>query len=1181
MRVAMTTSVFAGAHRDIAISDSSSLKLSDSASAEPSSTTAIGSEHRLPKSSSDGEVCHSAAPFSSSANVGRSNLTSEDSATPSKERPTSEELPSGPEGDNPGTVRVKGVPRPKQSGKDDEPYDFVPAQPVGQVNHDESDGDENDEDESDGDKSNVPSEIFDERVKKASKRLNQYSKYVQLMEDRVSHLEEKFRKLESSDKPVKPLPPLTENSRSTIPELKYVKWNEFKNKYARDKELYAIEVLTGGARYWYQRRMDDRMRRMKARGDQATAANINDPPKAEPETYDELPERIRINSPALLAILSDISLDVWTKPVVFLTPYKLLVHHDSEIREFCTRLESKFSSKSLRRRDYDAFSEVDAAVPDPCLIQNEKFRQETMEEAEKMTDKLRGVGDSTDTNSTLTNVKREASNDLVGSREAFEDLKCLIKFMDRHLAPIIKQFRERTREYIQFHELWFLFNLGDIVYSPKKHEQMGSDTERAAPKSVSQERFQSYHTTYRVCGKQGGRPLVRRDGSESQPQLRDRVRWFGVFCYYIDYNGTSFIPVDRQFEIVPFEGKRKITSLEVYPLEYAENHAAIKHDSITKGVKFKSALSTKHMLYVGPTYITDPRGSRGENYPNAVEQINSEVIIDFAEAKNHQHLVFESGINWIYGRCTAEDDSDEFQEDYPTVVWSDYDEKVADKYSDDAIFKDSIVESRCAENNFTMDSFLKSVGTDSELRNNTHEPMRDEDIMLVTDRVVAYVLRERKFALLSVENMLPLNPNPDGFMDLKLPSGHKEMVQALVRSHSMKRDSNSRIKSNVDYDIVTGKGRGLIILLHGVPGVGKTSTAECVAESTGKPLFPITCGDLGLRPREVEESLKEIFQLAQLWDCVLLLDEADVFLSQRTKTDLQRNALVSGESDPLCGKKKLLTIIVFLRVLEYYQGILFLTTNRVGAFDEAFKSRIHISLYYPELAKVQSLKIWEMNLERAKKIDLERTRTQTMSGLIIDEEDIKSYAEIHWIENQNGVGKWNGRQIRNAFQTASALALYEAHMGNAKRLREDPDAAITPPRLTRKHFEKVAKATSQFGEYMRDTIGKDDADASHYRGDRTDHFRQKARAARQPVNPQIYSQPYTPPPLQQHYPRTPSPNFPTTRHHQAALHSGSMRSEPSPATEPYVDETHYYEYHDRTGGLGPMNPNVNDEMEYE
>lgn len=328
MGVAMTTPASADARRDIAISESSSLRLSDSASAEPSSITAIESEHRPPKSSNDSEVCHSAVPFSSSANVCLSNLISENSTIPSKERPTSKEVPGVPEQDN------SVSPRSKQPGNDDGTHDFVPVQPSGRGDHNESDGD----------KSDVPSATLDERVKKAPKHLNQYSKYVQLMEDRVSHLEEKFRKLESLDKPVKPLSPHTGKS-STIPELRYVKWNEFKNKYATDKELYAIEVLTGGARYWYQRRMDDRERKVKARGNHATAADINDLPKAGFEAYGELPERIRINSPALLAILSDISLDIWTKPVVLLTPYKLLVQHDSEIREFFSRLESKFPGK--------------------------------------------------------------------------------------------------------------------------------------------------------------------------------------------------------------------------------------------------------------------------------------------------------------------------------------------------------------------------------------------------------------------------------------------------------------------------------------------------------------------------------------------------------------------------------------------------------------------------------------------------------------------------------------------------------------------------------------------------------------------------------------------------------------------------------------------------------------------
>lgn len=76
--------------------------------------------------------------------------------------------------------------------------------------------------------------------------------------------------------------------------------------------------------------------------------------------------------------------------------------------------------------------------------------------------------------------------------------------------------------------------------------------------------------------------------------------------------------------------------------------------------------------------------------------------------------------------------------------------------------------------------------------------------------------------------------------------------------------------------------------------MGKTATAEAVAQSNDRPLFMITCGDLGFTPKEVESSLSEIFRLAYLWNCILLLDEAEIFLAQRTRDDLKRNSLVSG-----------------------------------------------------------------------------------------------------------------------------------------------------------------------------------------------------------------------------------------------------------------------------------------------
>lgn len=100
-------------------------------------------------------------------------------------------------------------------------------------------------------------------------------------------------------------------------------------------------------------------------------------------------------------------------------------------------------------------------------------------------------------------------------------------------------------------------------------------------------------------------------------------------------------------------------------------------------------------------------------------------------------------------------------------------------------------------------------------------------------------------------------------------------------------------------------------------------TAESVAELLKCPLYVVTAGELGTDPGALERELQRILDAAHAWGAVLLLDEADVFLEQRREGEIHRNALVS----------------VFLRLLEYFQGIMFLTTNRVETFDAAFQVR--------------------------------------------------------------------------------------------------------------------------------------------------------------------------------------------------------------------------------------------------
>lgn len=76
--------------------------------------------------------------------------------------------------------------------------------------------------------------------------------------------------------------------------------------------------------------------------------------------------------------------------------------------------------------------------------------------------------------------------------------------------------------------------------------------------------------------------------------------------------------------------------------------------------------------------------------------------------------------------------------------------------------------------------------------------------------------------------------------------------------------------------------------------MGKTATAEAIADFTQRPLLALTCGDLGTHSDDVEKKLGQYLDWGELWGAVVLLDEADIYLEKRNLTDVHRNSLVSG-----------------------------------------------------------------------------------------------------------------------------------------------------------------------------------------------------------------------------------------------------------------------------------------------
>ncbi|KAF6808226.1 hypothetical protein CPLU01_15696 [Colletotrichum plurivorum] len=277
---------------------------------------------------------------------------------------------------------------------------------------------------------------------------------------------------------------------------------------------------------------------------------------------------------------------------------------------------------------------------------------------------------------------------------------------------------------------------------------------------------------------------------------------------------------------------------------------------------------------------------------------------------------------------------------------------------------------------------------------------------------------------LEVDKIHDVSWNELAFNSLVADQDMKTLILALV---------TNQLEAEKGTDVIENKGNGLILLLHGSPGTGKTFTAESVAEVAKKPLYPVTCGDIGTEPEAVEKYLESVFYLGKLWDCVVLLDEAEVFLEQRTLQDLKRNALVS----------------IFLRALEYYDGILILTTNRVGTFDEAFKSRIQLALRYERLKDYQRKQIWRNFFDRLR---------------ALGEKDNIDFDNISLHMDELARHPMNGRQIRNSITTARQLAKY------------------MKTRMVFSHLQRTIAITDKFDQYLAD-VREGDVEESGGRGE--------------------------------------------------------------------------------------------------
>ncbi|KAL9115406.1 MAG: hypothetical protein Q9227_000727 [Pyrenula ochraceoflavens] len=271
-------------------------------------------------------------------------------------------------------------------------------------------------------------------------------------------------------------------------------------------------------------------------------------------------------------------------------------------------------------------------------------------------------------------------------------------------------------------------------------------------------------------------------------------------------------------------------------------------------------------------------------------------------------------------------------------------------------------------------------------------------------------------------------PNPLDRLVLK-PS-IKDVVAAFAKNHF----ENLQILDNP----TISKGQGLVLLLTGPPGTGKTMIAEATAEEAKLPLYRIHAGELGSHPSTIEIRLREILELATDWRAIVLLDEADAFISVRERMDRTAGEIVS----------------IFLRQLEYFKGMLCLTSNIPYEIDPALKSRCRLNIHFENLTAESRREVWKLNLG--------------MRGIL---NGVTTEGTSTSVRIEMTVGDWerltswnlNGREIHNVVENTILWGIYSNALVDLAIIEDFisltvPDARRYSARRDRSTYNEVARA---------------------------------------------------------------------------------------------------------------------------
>ncbi|VBB76830.1 Putative Putative AAA superfamily ATPases [Podospora comata] len=611
-----------------------------------------------------------------------------------------------------------------------------------------------------------------------------------------------------------------------------------------------------------------------------------------------------------------------------------------------------------------------------------------------------------DLKTALKGLKRRtckgAKRDLKKEQKRLEDkrkhLKVLIKYLEKDYAEVKKSLYPMLKNgLITFDLLWALWKPNTLAFA---HTYSSPDEPRVFKVEIAEK-----HSSFM------------------------KGDYYYLEGKYFEYDGKQFGYGSVSEEIMEFRGARKITSLNCYPLSYHKNEARVREELVERGKKFVGLAGVYYKSHQGMAYYKKKKGVVKVNIngrimvdPAIHRRINPNYPISMVRPKDHdRYSDDECSDESDCSGCGSDDEEEAFRRNarlYRPKRSGPPDNNTGEKLEKVSAQNDEVSE----ETKDGEEAENKEVPATGSKDAKKIPEFSEEDYLIASPVVLGFSFAEKLWLEFSVSGVKEIQWNETAYDSLVLESKTKDIVKALVESHKY------HAAESID-DVIQGKGRGLVAVLHGPPGTGKTLTAEGISELLKCPLYMVSAGELGTDSRFLETELQKILDICHAWGAILLLDEADVFLEKRNMHDIHRNALVS----------------IFLKQVEYVQNILILTTNRVETFDDAFQSRIHIALRYGNLEQKARKAIFKIFIDRV------RAHEGSKLGPFTDS-DYESLSRK----------ELNGRQIKNTVRTAQALAVNKG----------EP--------LCMSHIRQVLEVQANFDRDLKGGTGYQDAMRSYF-----------------------------------------------------------------------------------------------------